>query len=413
MPEKKPTPADQNPAAAGKKLPSLTGLRFFAAALVFCFHTSLAKMIDPFTDRGFAAEYARVFSKAGWAGVSFFFVLSGFVLAWSVRPKDTLGGFYRRRLLKIYPNHLATWALTMVLFAGLVSRPEIWIPNLLLVHSWVPDLDTFVSINQPSWSLCSEVLFYLLFPVLWRWIKRVDAARLWHWAGFTVLALLATQIVIDVLVPGTPRLEEWPLSETQWWLSYNFPPLRLFEFVAGMLMARILREGRWISLSIPGALLLTLGGYLLALLVPWQYGLNVTMIAPLALLVAAVAAADVAGRRTGLRGRVLTFLGEISFAFYLVHFLVLVGTKNLLDGARFSTPVALAVLAVSFVVAQAGAWLLYACVEQPVMRRWGRSSRRRTVVAVTADAMPVEAVSADVVPAIVDPDVADPVEQRA
>ncbi|MGA5133792.1 acyltransferase family protein [Streptomyces olivoreticuli] len=363
------------PAAGSRppKLPSLTGLRFFAAALVFCFHTSLPKMLRVFEDDGVAHGYARAFAKAGWVGVSFFFILSGFVLAWSARPRDSLGGFYRRRLLKIYPNHVVTWALTMVLFAASTTGPAVWLPNLLLLHSWIPDLDTFVSVNQPSWSLCSELLFYLLFPVLWRLVRRIPAHRLWWWAAATVAGLVVCQLAVDFLVPGTPRLAEWPLSEWQWWLSYNIPPLRLFEFVLGMLMARILLSGRWLPLGLAPAFALTAAGYGLALVVPWQYGLNVATIVPLALLVTAVAAADVKGSRTLLRGRTMVWLGEISFAFYLTHYIVLVELRRLLDGRLFSTPAAIGVLVGAFLLAQFTGWLLYACVERPVMRRWGRA----------------------------------------
>ncbi|MDI3420728.1 acyltransferase family protein [Streptomyces luteolus] len=362
-----------------QKLPSLTGLRFFAAALVFCFHASLAKMLDPFADREFADGYALLFSKAGWAGVSFFFILSGFVLAWSARPGDTLAGFYRRRLLKIYPNHVVTWGIALLFFSATVAGPEVWLPNLLLVHSWVPDLDTFVSVNQPSWSLCSELLFYLLFPLLWRWVRAINGNRLWVWFGITFAGLLGTQLIIWAWVPATPRLEEWPLSELQWWLSYNIPPLRLFEFVLGMLMARVLKEGRWIGLGISPALALTGVGYALALVVPWQFGLNVTLAVPLALLVTAVAAADISGRRTGLRGRFISLLGEVSFAFYLVHYLVLLAVHDLLDERKFATPVALAVLVAAFAFSQLVGWLLFVCVERPVMRRWASGGKKQRV----------------------------------
>ncbi|MFI2612539.1 acyltransferase family protein [Kitasatospora sp. NPDC018619] len=368
---------DRQSSGKSRKLPSLTGARFFAAALVFCFHASLAKMLDPFSDRDFADGYAFLFSKAGWAGVSFFFVLSGFVLAWSARPGDTLGGFYRRRLLKIYPNHVVTWAVALLFFSAAAAGPEVWLPNLLLVHSWVPDLNTFVSVNQPSWSLCSELLFYLLFPLLWRGVRAIRGDRLWVWFGIAFAGLLGTQLVIHAWVPATPRLAEWPLSETQWWLAYNIPPLRLFEFVLGMLMARVLKEGRWIGLGIAPALALTGAGYALALVVPWQFGLNVTLAVPLALLVTAFAAADVAGRRTGLRGRFVSLLGEVSFAFYLVHYLVLLAVHDLLGERKFDTPTALAVIVAAFTASQLVAWVLYVCVERPVMRRWASGGRRK------------------------------------
>ncbi len=79
--------------------PSLTGLRFIAAALVFAFHSSLTNFpLSPFADEDVAHGYEWLFSKAGWIGVSFFFILSGFVLTWSSRGGDTLTSFWRRRL---------------------------------------------------------------------------------------------------------------------------------------------------------------------------------------------------------------------------------------------------------------------------------------------------------------------------
>ena len=96
---------------------------------------------------------------------------------------------------------------------------------------------------------------------------------------------------------------------------------------------------------------------------------------------AAIADADVTGRRTGLRGRVLTLLGEVSFAFYLVHFMVLVAVHDLLEGRQFDTATAFAVTALIFVVSQMLSWLLYVCVERPIMRRWAGGPMRTVTVA--------------------------------
>ncbi len=49
-----------------------------------------------------------VFSQGGGA-FSFFFILSGFVLTWSLRPTDTAARFWQRRVARIYPNHAAIW----------------------------------------------------------------------------------------------------------------------------------------------------------------------------------------------------------------------------------------------------------------------------------------------------------------
>ncbi|MEU0092341.1 acyltransferase [Kribbella sp. NPDC006257] len=168
------TAATTAPAAASTKRPplhSLTGLRFLAALLVFFFHLTLSNSpvppnspVNPFADERLASFLETLFSKAGYLGVSFFFVLSGFVITWSATPGEGALPFYRRRLLKIFPNHLVMFAAAMLLFAGATTRPGAWIPNIFLLHSMFPQGDVYVSVNPPSWTLCSELLFYLSFP---------------------------------------------------------------------------------------------------------------------------------------------------------------------------------------------------------------------------------------------------------
>jgi peptidoglycan/LPS O-acetylase OafA/YrhL len=68
-----------------RKLPSLTGLRWVAAMLVFGFHVGTMHVI---AEPDYQAAVSRLFTL-GLSGVQFFFTLSGFVLVWSARPGDT------------------------------------------------------------------------------------------------------------------------------------------------------------------------------------------------------------------------------------------------------------------------------------------------------------------------------------
>ena len=81
-----------------KRLPrveSLTGLRWWAAFFVFSHHmTNLAPLP------------IYKFLKYGTSGVTFFFVLSGFVLTWSAQPGTKIRTFYRRRFARIWPAAL-------------------------------------------------------------------------------------------------------------------------------------------------------------------------------------------------------------------------------------------------------------------------------------------------------------------
>ncbi|BAJ25925.1 MULTISPECIES: acyltransferase [Kitasatospora] len=383
--------------AALAKLPSLTGLRFFAALAVFFFHSTLSNSpippnapINPFADKGLAGFLETAFSKSGYLGVSFFFVLSGFVLAWASRPGERVTAFWRRRMLKIFPNHLVVFAASIVLFAGAaVTGTAQWLPNMLLVHTFFPQPDINLSVNPPSWSLGSELLFYVLFPLLIIPIRKIAGKALWAWSAVMVAGTVAVQLVSTYLVPATPKSAITPVSDLQFWFGYLFPPGRVFEFALGILLARIVMSGKWPrQIGIGVSFALTAVGYGVALLVPFQYSFVVAMIIPVSALICSVAAADVDGRRTRLRGPVMQLLGEISFGFYLVQGVTIFYLRSLLGAHTYSAPVALLVVIGFLAASLLGGWLLFRFVEMPAMRRWSRS--RRPATATLPAALPAQ-----------------------
>ncbi|GAA2673886.1 MULTISPECIES: acyltransferase [Actinosynnema] len=382
-----PTPAptaSPNPAARRAALPSLTGLRFLAALLVFCFHATLFDSpippndpINPFADEALARGLEQLFSKAGYLGVSFFFVLSGFVLTWSSVEGEPMRAFWRRRVLKIFPNHVVVFAAAMLLFAGATTPLSGWLPNLLLLHSYSPDPAVYVNVNPPAWTLCSELLFYLLFPLIVKPVRRIADDRLWLWAGGTVLGMIAVQVVNLTLVPDAPKSPITPISSAQFWFGYVFPVPRLFEFVLGMLLATAVIRGVAPRISPLVAALSVPVGYAAALALPFVFGFAVATIVPVSLVILAWAGADVAGRPSGLRGRVAVWLGEVSFGFYLCQGVVVFYGRTLLPPGPFGPVAAIGVVLALFAGALLVGWALFALVERPVMRRWARPRARR------------------------------------
>ncbi|MFI6475216.1 acyltransferase family protein [Streptomyces sp. NPDC050516] len=373
------------PPAAGQgvhsRLPSLTGMRFLAALLVFLFHSSRT---DPPLSlfRGSTAHwYSTVFSQAGWVGVSFFFLLSGFVLTWVANPSDTPRLFWRRRIAKLYPNHVVMFAVTMALLTTAATWRQ-WLPNLFLVQTWFPTahLDTVFSIDQPSWSLSCEIVFYLCFPLLYRRLVKIAPDRLWAWAGIVVAAVFAVAAVAQLALPSSPMTPSpggprFLASQWQVWVVYALPPVRLLEFVLGMLMARIVQSGRWIRLPLLPAGLLTIGAYAAASRASWSFAAVAVCLVPLALLIASAAVADLRGRRSPFRGPVALWLGEVSFAFYLVHGPVLGYLRGKIGfGVTFGPLAGSAVLLFALAVSVLLAWHLHTAVETPMMRRWSKPS---------------------------------------
>ncbi|MGW8399132.1 acyltransferase family protein [Streptomyces lydicus] len=344
------------------RLPSLTGLRFTAAGGVVFTHCAL--LTDP--------RLATTLGPQVWVGasaVSLFFVLSGYVLMHSARPNDTARAFWRRRAAKILPNHVLTWCVVLVALAcagtaaadapGVVAH----LSALFLVNTWVPSR-SFVSAGNPvSWSLAAEIFFYLLFPVLRPWVARLSRR-----------GLLAGAAGALALVWGWPLLYETVVAPdgaffTGYWCVYMLPLARLPEFVLGMMAARIRATGlRLPRLAVlPAAL-----GVFSTLLVNSSFLPHVYMYAaatalPLVLLVHAVAELDLRGKPSLLRTRPLVLLGEISYALYLVHFLVLGVVYLCLTGLGWSR---LGAVLVGLPCALGAAWLLYTGVERPCVRRF-------------------------------------------
>ncbi|MFE0175576.1 acyltransferase family protein [Streptomyces sp. NPDC059002] len=385
------------PVAGGSRLPTLTGMRFIAALMVFLGHASAQHL---FADPDIDSKYARIVEGAGYVGVSFFFILSGFVLTWSARPGDTVTKFWRRRAAKIYPSTVAAVLLAWLCLSitDQAVEADVLVPNLLLVHTWVPDIPTFLGVNAPTWSLGCEVFFYALFPLLLPLLRRIPARHLWTAAVLVVAAIAALPLVAQLL-PGTPMFPP-PVSESfpRFWFVYGFPPARILEFVLGIVMALIVHSGRWVRIGMGPAALLALAAFVALKYTSILYTIVAVSVAPLALLVAAAAVADIEERRSPFRGRVALWLGEASFAFYLIHQLVLTyGHRALGLGRTWSTPGAIGILVFLLAVSVAVAGVLYTAVERPSVRYLARSRKDRA--SRETRLRPVAAAPAPVVPA--------------
>lgn len=121
---------------------TLTSLRLFFALMVFGAHCYVVDSI-----------FSTHFYKEGFVGVSFFFILSGFIIAYNyqqklVERKVSKRQFWVARIARIYPLHIAT--LLGVAVIGNLLHPMGWgeglrhfIPALFLLHPFVPRMDYF------------------------------------------------------------------------------------------------------------------------------------------------------------------------------------------------------------------------------------------------------------------------------
>ncbi|MEV0373130.1 acyltransferase [Streptomyces sp. NPDC050636] len=360
--------------ATDARLPSLTGLRFVAAVLVFVFHLSAERLYDDSTGQ----VLSKIFNPAGGVGVSFFFVLSGFVLTWSSKPGRSAREFWRRRFAKIYPNHLLLWLLTVPLL--LLFGEELYAgsaaANFALVQTWVPRLDFFFSVNRPSWSLCCELFFYLMFPFLARLVGRLSHVGQRAVVAVTIAGVLLMPVIATLLPdhPNMPLDVSHPdvasgVSESQYWLVYAFPVSRCLEFLLGIALAKLVSSGHWVRIPLGWATGLLVAGYVAAIWSPVLFGLAAITVIPLALFIPAVVMSDLEGRHTPLRSRTMVWLGEVSFAFYLVHQTVLRIGHDMLGHDRSWDGWTASALAAAFaVLTLLLAWAIYRWWEMPAMR---------------------------------------------
>ncbi|MFF7969897.1 acyltransferase family protein [Streptomyces sp. NPDC007905] len=354
------TASARSPApAAMSSLPSLTGLRWVAALLVFGLHVNNFGY--------FGGDAGRIVSwgfGAGATGVSFFFVLSGFVLTWSARPHDRPLAFWRRRIARIYPVHLVTLAVAFLMTYTLAHQakpaPSQALANVLLVHSWWRPW--WQTLNPVSWSLACEAFFYAVFPLLILLLRRLGAR------GATALGGVS---VVAVLVLARADAHHWTSQPV-----YSLPAARLPEFVLGAVTARLVLLGRWRGPGLEASLALAIIGYFLVPQVTPGYSATVCTLAGFALLIPAAAVADLHGLPSLWRHRRLVRLGELSFAFYMIHLLVLrAGTTLLGTKPHFGVPAGLAVTVAAFTVSLALSWVLYEAVERPARRLLLRGRR--------------------------------------
>lgn len=358
-------------AAVPARLDQLTSLRFFAALAVLSSHLwPLAELDNPLQ------PLAQTLFHEGYAGVSFFFMLSGFILAHTYQRKLASGAISRGKYLalrvaRVGPLHwLVALPFVVIAFhdAGLGALPKV-ATNLLLLQAWVPDSTWYFSLVGPSWSLSDEIFFYTCFAFLAflrpRTLLLIGVGLLV--ADVALVAALVTTGHGQTLGEDTPTASHW--------VTYILPATRLLDFIAGMLIYTVTfpKLPRWLAtLGEVGALVLLVAAMLVfpAVGVPQAVLMQLAYLPFIALVILTFARgggalADWLGRR-GL----LVLLGDASFALYLIHLPIIQRTFDLWDDMPEASrpPLLLTAAAVTLVCVLLSV-AIYKWVETPMLRR--------------------------------------------
>jgi len=303
------------------RLNALTGLRCFAAVNIVFFHFSNPQWF------GFMAPVVN----AGYASVSFFILLSGFVLAYNYAGRARSGElskprFWTARLTRLYPVYLLSLLIGVQTLSGehgVHSHGMFWAGITLtpvLLQGWIPEIATFW--NTPAWTMSAESSFYLLFPWLAAWKRPARLSGLLVRMAAVWMLGMIPGIAYTILKPdGLSQVDRW--SYGPWLQALKFTPLpHMASFVFGILLAdldeMLGRAGRLRLILGIGGFLAIFGILELGPLVPYPVAHDSLFMPLFACIILGLSGQNPLAAFFGLRP--LVFVGEASYCLYLMHF---------------------------------------------------------------------------------------------
>ena len=306
------------------RLDALTGLRCFAALNIVFFHFSNPDWFGPFAP----------IVNAGYLSVSFFIMLSGFVLAYNYAPRAREGKlgkvrFWKARFTRLYPVYILALALGWQTFQGerashthaMFLAGAILTP--LLLQGWIPEIATFG--NTPAWTMSAEAFYYLIFP----WIAALKPptrlrGHLWRLAALWALGMIPGTLYVIFNPDHIVHVDRF--SSAPWLQALKFTPIpHLPSFTFGVLLANLdeyltLHLGRGSHLRVVLGCVGFLSIYTILAIGTVPYGLiHDGLLMPLfGCLILSLAGVNFLSRLFGFS--LFVFVGESSYCLYLMHF---------------------------------------------------------------------------------------------
>jgi peptidoglycan/LPS O-acetylase OafA/YrhL len=349
----------------------LDGLRGVAAILVVTFHIF----------ETFSGDRFHQIINHGYLAVDFFFLLSGFVVAYAYDDrweKMTQWDFYKRRLIRLQPmvimgsligaacfyfqasgmfpliSTTPVWKLLLVMIVGFTLIP---LPVSMDIRGW----QEMHPLDGPAWSLFFEYVANILYAVI---VRRFSKTLL------TILVILSAGFLVQYLLmgPNGDVIGGWSLTKIQ--LHIGFARL-LYPFFAGVLLMRVGKLIRIKNAFAVSSILL-----LAVFAVPriggsdnlWMNGLyeSVAIILFFPLIVAIGAGGNMTGKYSE---KVCKFLGAISYPLYITHYPFIYWHLAWVTNNKVPMSTGLLAGAGVLVVSIAIAWASLKLYDEPV-RKW-------------------------------------------
>jgi peptidoglycan/LPS O-acetylase OafA/YrhL len=309
-------------------LPALTGLRAILAVNIMLFHFTPPNV-------GFLAPMVN----NAFVFVGFFFLISGFVLAYNYADRPILSkrSFYAARISRVYPVYLLTLLVSIPFlqlewqahsphdfYLGLVLSP-------LTLQGWSPLLATFW--NTVGWTLPAEIMLYAIFPFLLLGLAALYRGPIRRfaspgWLVATILAVWALGITPHICYllfnPDHLTAPATRYTYAYWLRALKYtPPAYLCTFTAGVLLARLhaalpmstLRRG---LLALAAVIGLALFFAFAVDHVPYVLVHGALLLPLFAALLLGLAGSNPIA--SVLSWRPIVLFGETTFALYLLHF---------------------------------------------------------------------------------------------
>ena len=185
-------------------------------------------------------HHAYGYDAGGAPAVAAFFMLSGFCMTLGYKERILSAdfdyfGFIKKRLCKIYPIHwitlLAKILIAILLTQTFIIEKRIFIANLFLLQSWIPDQSYYFSYNAIAWYLSTALFAYLCFPMLVMFFGKLNHKQ-------RLLVLCGILLAYSVTVIAMPSVNYHAMI-------YIHPCSRLCDFIIGMFLADFYMDRDW------------------------------------------------------------------------------------------------------------------------------------------------------------------------
>ncbi|HEH9402284.1 TPA: acyltransferase [Aeromonas sobria] len=339
---------------------SLTSLRFFAALGVFFHHLGFLNSSTLVPIQNLVKYFFN-----GYAGVSFFYILSGFIISYSFKRHQGNGvfgylDFMIFRISRLFPVHILSLLIFCLCFGiysnfGAVNISSFF-SNVFLIHALIPKQEYYFGFNAVSWSISCELFFYVAFCFLVRLKSKY------------LLALLSAILAVVIFSLFNP-----PVELSQHWLFYINPIFRLPNFIIGMLLCRIYLSTSFSpSTAIGNAMelgsiaLLGITVYISSNFISdMNLRFDILFIPAMASIVMAFSYSS------GLLSKLLSnsfmmLLGEASFSFYMMHWIIISKANEMIMPNPNDYVSIISFISVALTLSVALSILLYKAFEMPL-----------------------------------------------